>query len=87
MIHLEAVWIVLVGGLLVAVAIIAARASRRRTIALRKKSEEQLAAETHEFGGGIREQNRPVPVFIWIVVAGYFIWAVSYVIFTGGQGI
>jgi hypothetical protein len=87
LLHLEGVWMVLVGGALVALAIVLARASRHRTLSLRRKSEEQLEAETHDFAGAVREQNRPVPLLVWIVAVGYFVWAVAYVIFTAETGV
>jgi len=87
MLQMESVWLVLLGGGLITLAIVLARASRRHAISLRRRSEEQLEAETHEFPGGLREQNRPVPVLIWIVTVGYFVWATAYVIFTSGIGV
>jgi membrane associated rhomboid family serine protease len=78
---------VLAGGGLIALAIVLARASRHRTLSLRRKSEEQLERETHDFAGAVREQNRPVPLLVWIVTVGYFVWAVAYVIFSAGKGV
>ena len=87
MLQMESVWVVLIGGALVTLAIVLARASRRHGLTLKRRSEEELEAETHEFPDGIREQNRPVPVFVWIVAVGYFVWATAYVIFTAGTGV
>jgi hypothetical protein len=87
MLHMESVWMMLLGGGLVTLAVVLARASRRHALSLKRRSEEQLEAETHEFADGVREQNRPVPVFIWIVTVGYFVWATAYVIFTGEIGV
>jgi hypothetical protein len=87
MLHMESAWMMLLGGGLVALVIVLARASRRHALSLKRRSEEQLEAETHEFPGGVREQNRPVPVLIWIVTVGYFVWAAAYVIFTAGTGV
>jgi hypothetical protein len=85
--HLESVFWVLFGGLAFALAIILARASRYLSFTLKKRSEEELEQETHTFAGIIKEQNRPVPVFIWVMIVGYFIWAVGYVIFSGEMGL
>ncbi len=86
-IHIESVYWLLAGGLVFALAIILARASRHLGFSFRKRTEQELEAETHEFGGGVTEQNRPMPLFIWLVTVGYFIWAVAYVIFSGARGL
>jgi hypothetical protein len=75
------------GGLMVALAIILARASSHYSFTLKKRSEEDLKKETHTFGDAVEEQNRPVPVFIWLVAIGYIIWAISYVVFSGTRGL
>jgi hypothetical protein len=77
----------LAGGLMVATAIILARASRHYSFTLRKRSEAELIEETHTFGDAVKEQNRPVPVFIWLVAIGYVIWAIGYVVFSGVRGL
>ena len=86
-IHLESVWWVIGGGLMVATAIILARASRHYSFTLKKRSEEDLVRETHRFGDAVEEQNRPVPVFIWLVAIGYAVWAIGYIIFSGKHGL
>ena len=86
-IHLESVWWMFGGGLMVALAIILARASSHYSFTLKKRSEEDLKKETHTFGDAVEEQNRPVPVFIWLVAIGYIIWAISYVVFSGTRGL
>ena len=85
-IHLENVWWMLAGGLLFAVAIILARASTTFTFSFRKRTDKELQEE-HEFADGIKEQNRPVPILIWLVFIGYFIWAALYVVFSGSRGL
>ena len=86
-IHLESVWWVLAGGLIVALAIILARGSLDFRFTMRKRNEAEYAQETHRFGDVVSEQNRPVPIFIWLVTIGYVIWAVAYVIFSGTHGL
>jgi len=56
--HLENVAWVLLGGLLISMGIILARASREWSFTTAKRSEEQLEAETHEFGGGLHHLLR-----------------------------
>ena len=41
----------------------------------------------HEFGGEVKESDRPVPWLIWLVFFGYFVWAVGYILFAGARGI
>ena len=86
-IHFESALWLLLGGAFVALAVILARSSRRMSFTGKARSDEELDAETHEFGGGVKEQNRPVPLFIWLVVIGYFVWAVAYVLFTAAHGL
>lgn len=86
-IHLESVFWVLGVGLMSAVAIILARGSRALTFTFKKRSEQALRDETHDFGGVVSEQNRPVPVFIWFVGIGYFVWAIAYVVYSGTFGL
>ena len=86
-IGLESVFWVLAGGGLITVTIIMARGSLYESFSFRKRSEEELEKETHVFGGHVSEQNRPVPIFIWLVFIGYFIWATAYVIHSGIVGL
>ena len=87
MIHYEQVLWALLVSLLFTGAIILARASRHWTLTFKARSEEDLKAETHEFAGGVSEQNRPVPLLIWLVAIGCVIWAIGYVIFSGSYGL
>lgn len=73
-------------GLLISLAIILARASRYWGFTTQQKSDEELAKDVHEFGGGVTETQRPVPWLIWLVFVGYFIWAISYVLWNGYFG-
>lgn len=85
--HIEnVVWAFGVGSL-VTLAIALALGSRRFTFTFTRRSEDELEADTHEFPTGVREQNRPVPVFLWLVILGYFVWAIGYTIFTGVRGL
>lgn len=85
--HIENLIWVFGAGALFTLAIVLARTSRYFTWTFKRRSEEELEEETHEFGGGVREQNRPMPLFIWLMVVGYFIWATSYVVFSGAFGL
>ena len=86
-IHSESVMWVLFGGLIFTAATVLARSSRAWSFSLRKRPEEPTDEEGHEFGGIVSEQNRPVPIFIWLVAIGYFIWAALYVVFSGIRGL
>ena len=84
--HLENTWWMLGGGLLFSVAIILARGSRHFSFSGSKRSEAELE-ETHEFADGLKEQYRPVPLFIWLVAIGFFVWSIAYAIFSGIRGL
>ena len=86
-IHLENVWWVLAGGLIFASAIVLARGSRHFTFTFRKRSDQALDEDVHTFADGVQEQNRPVPLFIWLVSLGYLVWAILYVVFSGNRGL
>ncbi len=86
-IGLESVFWVLFGGLIVTLAIILARASLTYSFTFRKRTDDELEAETHHFANAVSEQNRPMPMFIWLVTVGYFIWAIAYVLFSGAFGL
>lgn len=85
-IHLESAWWVLLGGALFALAIILARGSLRFSFSSRRRSEEELE-QAHEFGADLKEHDRPLPLFIWVVLVAVLIWTVAYVIFTGARGL
>lgn len=87
LIGIEAVLYMTGVGLLVSLGIILARGSRAWSWSARRRSDAELEAEVHEFGGEVSETNRPVPWLIWLVFIGYFIWATSYVVFIGRNGI
>jgi hypothetical protein len=86
-IHLESVFWVLAGGLLVASAIVLARGSRVWGFSFKKRSDEEIDKERHELAGVVSEDNRPVPLFIWLLIIGYLVWATAYVVFSGARGL
>ena len=86
-IHLENVWWMFAGGLIFAAAIVLARASATFTFSFRKRSDKELDEDTHDFADDVQEQNRPMPILIWLVFIGYFIWAALYVVFSGSRGL
>ena len=86
-IHLENVWWILAGGLIIALAIILGRASHIFSFTFKKRSDKTLEQEKHDFAGLVQEYNKAVPVFIWLITIGYFIWAVGYVLFVGTTGL
>ena len=86
-IGLESAFWILAGGGLITVVIIMARGSVYESFSFKKRSEEDLENETHVFADHVSEQNRPVPIFIWLVSIGYFIWATAYVLYSGAFGL
>ena len=67
-------------GLGLAIAIALARGSSYLSLSLTKRSDRDVEDSVHEFGGGVRERNAPIPVFIWLLVVVYLCWAVGYVL-------
>ena len=82
----EYVLLMLGVGLLVALAVILARGSRVFGVG-RRRTDEEHERDAHEFGGGVSETDRPVPLFIWLVFIGYFVWAAGYLVVAGPKGL
>ena len=51
----------------------------------RRKTEQEYEDEIHEFGGGVREGHRPVPLFLVVMLALLIAWAVGYTIYSGSN--
>ena len=85
-IHLENLFWVLAGGMAVTAAVVLARGSRRWGFSFKKRTDEEVE-EIKEFPDGLKEGNRPVPIFIWLMFIGYIIWAMAYVVFLGTRGL
>ena len=73
-------------GLGLALAVILARGSEYLSFSFRGHTPEE-EQEVHEFGGDVKETDRPVPWLIWLLFFGYFIWAVGYILFVGATGL
>jgi len=52
----------------------------------KRKGEEESAEENHEFPGGLRIQNHPIPPFLIFICLGFALWAIAYVILIGLRG-
>jgi len=74
-------------GLLVVIVVVLARLSRSHGFTLEKRTDREMEEDVHEFGGEVSESRRPVPWLIWLVFAGYFLWAALYVVWSGGHDI
>lgn len=74
-------------GLGLALVVALARGSRAWSLSLAPRPEAEEEEQPHEFGGEVSERDRPVPWLIWLVFVGYFVWAVAYVVFSGGRGL
>ncbi len=72
-------------GIGLAVAVILARGSEYLSFSFRGSSPAE-DERVHEFGGDVKEADRPVPWLIWLVFVGYFIWAAGYILFIGARG-
>jgi len=72
-------------GVGLAIAIILARGSEYLCFSFRGTSRTE-DEQVHEFGGGVKESDRPVSWLIWLLFVGYFIWAASYILFVGARG-
>ncbi|MBM4386218.1 MAG: hypothetical protein FJ088_00675 [Deltaproteobacteria bacterium] len=71
-------------GILAAILVILARGSEIFNL---EKDHSEGSGPAKEFGGGVSEGNRPVPLLIWLIFTGYFIWAAAYVIYSGIYGL
>jgi hypothetical protein len=65
-------------GLTIAVAL--ARGSKYLHFSFTKPRAEE---KPHEFGGKVTETNKPVPILIWLIFIGYFVWTVGYILYSG----
>jgi hypothetical protein len=84
--HFDNFLFMLLVGLALAAGVILARGSEFLSFSFRgqtRAEEEQV----HEFGGDVRESDRPVPWLIWLVFVGYFVWSVGYILFIGARGL
>jgi hypothetical protein len=82
--QIEDLWWVYGIGTAIALFIVLVRGAARSSFTLHARSEEQLQEEVHEFGGGVTETNRPMPIFFWVVLVAFLIWALGYVLLKGG---
>lgn len=82
-IHTDNLYYILLGGLLTVGLVGLAVLSRDLTFTWRRKSEEEYEADVHEFGGGVREGHRPVPLFLVIMLVLFITWAIIYTAHTG----
>jgi hypothetical protein len=71
----------------IAILVVLARGVGHYSFTLRPRSDAQLAAEEHEFGGGVTERNAPVPLLFWLLIPGVLTWAVGYVLSGGRLGL
>jgi hypothetical protein len=82
--HLQHFFMVIGLGVVFAVAIVLARGSRIFHLGRHDINEKR---ENHEFGGQVTEGRNPVPLFIWLVIAGYMVWAIGYVLYCAVVGV
>lgn len=85
--HNEWLLLMLGFGLLLAIAVILARGSRVLSFSFTRRSERELEEDVHEFPGGLKEGNRPVPLLIWLLVFAYLPWAIAYTIYCSYYGV
>jgi hypothetical protein len=85
--HLENVWWMFAGGLLFTIVVLLARGSQRFDFSPRKTDRVEIKRNRHYFGGGVSEQNHPVPLLIWLLLLAYLPWAVAYVFYISQQGL
>lgn len=73
-------------GLIITLLIILARSSFAMSFTLKSRSDRELEEDVHEFGGGVTECYRPLPLLMIVVFFGYFVWAAGYVIYISFAG-
>ena len=86
-ISLESLFIMLAVGTGLTLAIILARGSFRFSLSLSKRTDQEIEQDVHDFGDGLTEGNRPLPLFIWLILVGTLVWSIGYVIHSGLNGI
>ena len=81
--HSFHLWLMLGLGVLITIAIVLARGSLHYSFSWTRKDPERyhLEDDVEEFGDGVREGHGPLPIFFRLVVLGWVLWAVGYVIF------
>ena len=67
----------------IAIVVMLARGILRWNFSLKKQSDKDIEDSVHEFPGGVKEYNRPMPLLIWLIFIGYFIWPAGSLIFSG----
>jgi hypothetical protein len=85
--NLDHFFLMVVLGLGITALVVLGRGAHSLTLSLRKRSEKQIEEEVHEFGGGVREGNGPVPILMLLVCASVLVWAVAYVLLSGARGL
>ena len=53
----------------------------------RKDSEARKTRIIEEFPGGIQGRNAPIPLIIYLTIAGTVIWVLAYILLIGGLGV
>lgn len=81
-IHAEYLVYMLLGGALLTVLIVLAVFSKRLTVTTRKLSEQEYEDEVHSFGP-VKEGHRPMPLFLFVMLTLFVLWAIGYTIYAG----
>ncbi len=74
-------------GCALSVLLILARGARTFSFTFRKRSQQEIDDDIHTFGSGVQERNAPLPLFMWVLILAFFIWAIVYTITTGRTGL
>ena len=53
----------------------------------RKDSEERKTLIIEQYPGGIEGRNAPIPVFLYLTIAGTIIWVFVYIVLIGVLGV
>ena len=80
-IQLDRLWWIYGIGLALALCVILVRGSRMFSFNPFLRRNKQVEQDITEFPGGVSESNGPISVFFWLVLLGYGVWSVSYIVF------
>ena len=53
----------------------------------RKDSEARKNRVIEEFPGGIQGRNAPIPLIVYLTIAGTVVWVIAYILLIGGLGV
>ncbi len=81
-IHAEYFWYIILGGLVFTGLVWLAVVSRVYTLGRTIRDEREHDDKPHSFGGGLREGRGRMPIFLWLMLVLFVVWAVGYTLYS-----